>query len=206
MTKNRCRVLICLFVGAAVLVGGFFLVRWWLRPEIWINISHVGSFVLTNDRGETLVKSHGEFSGTMEILDFQGGFGVYRYRVSDSDFFAFQPKSDNMTFSVEWGDDFTFFAFEKAAKVTISRSSVFAEGNLTNYMVSAFTEADSTMRYILRGNAAEWVRLERSASEASAESSSAYTFALRDLYATEALAQHDSPDGAAFTLENVSEN
>lgn len=205
MTKNRCRVLICLFVGAAVLVGGFFLVRWWLRPEIWINISHVGSFVLTNDRGETLVKSHGEFSGTMEILDFQGGFGVYRYRVSDSDFFAFQPKSDNMTFSVEWGDDFTFFAFEKAAKVTISRSSVFAEGNLTNYMVSAFTEADSTMRYILRGNAAEWVRLERSASEASAESSSAYTFALRDLYATEALAQHDSPDGAAFTLYNSTE-
>lgn len=206
MTKKRCRILICLFVGAAVLVGGFFLVRWWLRPEIWINISHVGSFVLTNDRGETLVKSHGEFSGTMEILDFQGGFGVDRYRVSDSDFFTFQPNSNDMSFGVEWGDDFTLFSFEKAEKVTISRSSVFAEGNLSYYRVSAFTEADSTVRYYLRGDTAEWVRLERSEREATAESSSAYTFALRDLYATEALAQHDSPDGAAFTLENVSEN
>ena len=205
MTKKRCRVLICLFVGVALLVSGFFLVRWWLRPEIWINISHVGSFVLTNDRGETLVKNHGEFSGTMEILDFQGGMGVDLYRVSDSDFFTFQPKSDNMTFSVEWGDDFTFFAFEKAAKVTISRSSVFAEGNLTNYLVSAFTEADSTVRYYLRGDTAEWVRLERSEREATAESSSAYAFVLRDQYSTEALAQHDSPDGAAFTLYNSTE-
>lgn len=206
MKNRRYLILICLFVGAALLVGGFLLVRWWLRPEVWVNVSHVGSFVLTNDRGETLVKNHGEFSGTMEILDFQGGFGVDRYRVSDSGSFTFQPNSDNMDFGVEWGDDFTLFSFEKAEKVTISRSSVFAEGNLSYYRVSAFTEADSTMRYILRGNAADWVRLERSEREATAESSSAYTFSLRDLYATEALAQHDSPDGAAFTLKNVSEN
>ena len=205
MKKRRYLIPICLFVGVALLVGGFFLVRWWLRPEIWINISHVGSFVLTNDRGETLVKNHGEFSGTMEILDFQGGFGVDRYRVSDSDFFTFQPNSNDMSFGVEWGDDFTLFSFEKAEKVTISRSSVFAEGNLSYYRVSAFTEADSTLRYILKGDTAEWVRLERSEREATAESSSAYSFVLRDLYATEALAQHDSPDGAAFTLYNSTE-
>ena len=206
MKKRRYLIPICLFVGVALLVGGFFLVRWWLRPEIWINISHVGSFVLTNDRGETLVKNGGEISGTMEILDFQGGMGADRYRVSDSGSFTFQPNSDNMAFGVEWGDDFTLFSFEKAEKVTISRSSVFAEGDLSYYRVSAFTETDSTMRYILRGNAAEWVRLERSEREATAESSSAYTLELRDLYSEEVFAQHESSDGAAFTLQNVSGN
>ena len=46
---------------------------------------------------------------------------------------------------------------------------------------------------------------ERSESEATAESSSAYAFELRDLYTGEVFAHHDSPDGAAFTLHNPTE-
>ena len=48
-----------------------------------------------------------------------------------------------------------------------------------------------------------WLRPER---EATAESSSSYTLELRDLYSEEVFAQHESSDGAAFTLQNVSGN
>ncbi len=206
MTKKRRCILLCLFAALALLVGGFFLVRAWLRPEVWVSVPSGCSFVLTNAKGETLVMEHGKRSGTMELLDFEGGFSVHRYRVSDSDFFTFQPSSDDISFDVEWGDTFNAFFADQAQKVTVSRDFVLAEGNVTDYSVSAFTTDGSTRRYELSGDEAAWVRLERSESEATVESSSAYAFELRDLYTDEVFAHHDSPDGAKFTLQNPSEN
>ena len=205
MAKKLCCILLCLFVVLALGVGGFFLIRAWFRPTVWIEVPY-GNFVLTNDRGETL--RSGADDNTLKYLELRNGFFAPSLRVPSSDTFTLQTDSQEVYFSVQWDDESTFIAFHGygAKRLSISLDCITVEGELRDFWISAFTEEDSTRRYMLQGDTADWVRLERSEREATAESSSAYAFVLRDLYATEALAQHDSPDGAAFTLKNVSEN
>ena len=205
--KKQYLVPICLFAILAFTVGGFLLIRRPLQSEVWITVPNGCSFVITNDHGETLVNERGTTNGTMKVLDYHAGPATSSYKVSNSDYFSFQSESeaDDISFSVEWGNVFNFFSADRFQKVTISRNSVLVEGHAVNYNISAFTEADSSQRYELTGDEATWVRLERSKGAATAESSSAYAFELRDLYTGEVFGAHDSPDGAAFTL-HYSEN
>ncbi len=206
MKKRRYLIPICLFVGAALLVGGFFLVRWWLRPEVWVTVP-LDNFVLTNDRGETLQPDADD--NTLTYTESRTGFQGYSLRVRSSDVFTLQTDSqEEVCFAVQWDDECTFTSFRGygATRLSISRDCITVEGELRDFLITTFTEEDSTRRYRLRGDAAEWVRLERSEREATAESSSSYTLELRDLYSEEVFAQHESSDGAAFTLQNVSGN
>ena len=198
--KKQYLVPICFFAILAFTVGGFLLIRRPLQSEVWITVPNGCSFVITNDRGETLVNARGTTNGTMKVLDHHAGPATSSYKVSNSDYFSFRSEADDISFSVEWGNIFNFFSADHCQKVTISQNSVLVEGHAVNYNISAFTEAGSSQRYELTGGEAAWVRFARSKSEATVESSSAYAFELRDLYTGEVFAAYDSPDGAAFTL------
>ena len=208
MAKKLCCILLCLFVVLALGVGGFFLVRQIFRPDVWVNVPYGFEFVLTNDRGETLVVDRDGTGGTMELLDFEGGFAIFRYKVPFSECFTLQTKSDDIAFLVEWGnsgDVFNAFWAKSADKITISQDFILSEGNIINYKISGIVSANPYLRYEMSGDEATYVRLDRAEDAATAESSSGYTLTLSDLRSGEVFAQHDSPDGAAFTLYNSTE-
>ena len=171
------------------------------NDEVWINLQKLGTSIITNAAGETLIYEKGKISGTMEVLDFRPGFDFLGYKVANSDFFSLQTNSSAIIFSVEWGNTFNAFMAEKAARITISQNSISAEGNVTNYSISAFTEANSSQRYELSGQAADVIKLDKSDCSATAESSSAYSLKLEDLYSHEVFSACESSDGTALTIQ-----
>lgn len=205
MTKKRRCILLCLFAALALLVGGFFLVRAWLRPKVWVSLP-LDDFVLTNDRGEIL-RSHGD-DNTLKYSDVRYGIDGPSLLVPSSKTFTLETDSQKAQFAVQWDDECTFISFHGSGvlRLTISYDRITVEGEVKDFWLSAFTAEDSNRRYYLSGDEATWVRLERSENEATAESSSAYAFELRDLHTGEVFAHRDSPDGAKFTLQNPSEN
>ena len=171
------------------------------NDEVWINLQKRGNSIITNADGETLIYERGKVSGTMEILDFRCGFDFFGYKVADSDFFFLQTDSSDIIFSVEWGNTCNMFTAEKAQEVTIARDSILAEGDITNYYISVFTEVNSTQRYKLKGQEASIVKLDKTEHFATVESSSAYSLTLEDLYSKEIFSCCDSPDGTATTMQ-----
>ncbi len=206
MRKNKL-VFLCICAAIITLCGGFFLIRAWLLPEVWVSFPESrGACTLTASDGTTLVYENGTISGTMEVLEEQRGIVFSSFRIPYCKSFTLETTCHNGFFGVAWGDVYHSFDGSGARQLSFSQSRVTVEGDLADYWLSiSYSDGEATPRCRLSGTEAVWAELERSGNTATAESSSAYAFELRDLYTGEVFAHHDSPDGAAFTLHTPTE-
>lgn len=212
MKENRIRITIAIVAIILLLVcGGLFVMQSILRPNLWVTLP-LNDFILTNDQGEVLKTKDGFFTddSTMEVLEIGGSFDNIRIRVAYSDFFTLevrQPTKFELHFGVQWDDRCQFIFFDAdsdgIASLAITQNSISVHGEVTNYQLCAFTEQNSSIQYVMRGEAACFICLNRSVTAATAESSSSYEFQVRDLHTGEVFSSIVSSDGAAQCIENI---